>query len=87
LSAIHVTGFQYDDQNEAEMDMHDVKSWEVEEVRLSDNPRFRKNKRKHRKKQPYVMIGVTDAGRLLWIPIGPVDKTAGVWRPATAYTP
>ncbi|MGE0600317.1 MAG: hypothetical protein AB7J35_14295 [Dehalococcoidia bacterium] len=87
MAAININRFQYDEQNEAEMDEHDVKFWEVEEVRLSETWRLRKNKRKHRAKQPYIMIGFTEAGRLLWIPIQPVDKAEGVWRPATAFTP
>ena len=83
----YIARFEFDDFNSEEMAKHGVTEREVNQVLNGENPRIVRNKNEHAEKQPYVMIGLTDGGRKLYIPIGPVDSEPGLWRPATAWTP
>lgn len=76
-----IRDLQLDEANEAEMARHGVTPREVRQV-LLDDPRFFQNRRGHAATR--IMIGRTDGGRLLTVPIA---QTAlpGVWRPATAW--
>lgn len=84
---IRIQDFVFDEFNESEMERHGVRAEEVFEVLDSDTWQLKRNKGRHAESQPYVMIGTTKGGRLLYIPIQPVDLEAGLWRPATAFTP
>lgn len=84
--ALTIEAFEIDEYNEAEMAKHAVTPREVRQVLDGRNFTIRKNKRQH-PGQPYIMVGTTDGGRLLHIPIRALDEQPGVWRPATAFTP
>ena len=83
---ILVFDFEIDDFNAAEMAAHDVEPSEVYEV-LESNWKLKRNDGPGAALRPYILVGVTHAGRLLYIPIQPVSLKDGVWRPATAFTP
>ena len=87
---LRIDDFEFDEHNEAEMARHGVTPAEVFEV-LSRGPgaglaryQIRRNRKQHAENQPYVMIGATYGGRMLLIPIKPLDEL-GLWRPATAF--
>lgn len=79
-----VDDFQFDDHNIEEMTAHSVTVREALQVLRSDFQVFR-NKSPHSVSQPYVVVGWTLGGRLLAIPIQPIDEASGLWRPATAF--
>jgi len=58
---------------------HHVTGTEILEAH-ANNPKYFEN----RGRAPLAMIGVTDAGRVLAVPIEPT-KEYGVWRPVTAF--
>lgn len=71
----------FDGHNEAEMARHGVVSDEVEQLKwnrkvVSDNPRGEVGS--------VLMVGETDGGRLLTVPLAPTDDPT-TWRPATAF--
>ena len=84
---LRIDEFEIDEYNEDEMAKHSVTPREAREVLDSGDYRIHPNKKSHVDRQPYIMVGTTDGGRLLWIPIKPLDEQPGVWRPATAFTP
>lgn len=84
---IRVYDFEIDDFNAAEMAEHAVDPAEVYEVLDSGNWTLRRNGGSGAATQPYIMVGRTDAGRWLNIPIQPISERDGLWRPATAFTP
>jgi len=84
--APRVWDFQIDEFNEAEMAEHDVTPEEVWQV-LNSKWRVFRNHGPQADAQPYVLSGVTEGGRLLHIPIQPIEPENGLWRPATAFTP
>jgi hypothetical protein len=71
----------FDRHNRAEMARHGVTRWEVEEVPwnrriVTKNPRGEAGS--------ILLIGETDGGRLLTVPLAPTDDPT-TWRPATAF--
>lgn len=76
-----VTDLVFDEHNEAEMARHGVVRHDVEQVKWNRNLLLRN----HRGRPGSVLlIGETDGGRLLIVPLVPtVDPTT--WRPATAF--
>lgn len=84
---MRIEDFEFDDYNEDEMWRHGVTPREVLQVLDRGDYRIYRNKGIHADRQPYVMEGPTYGGRVLRIPIKPLDDTPGVWRPATAYEP
>lgn len=85
--ALRIVDFEIDEHNEREMAAHGVTPSEVFQVLLSGSWRLRKNHGAQAVQRPYIMIGLTDGGRLLYIPIQLIDEELGVWRPVTAFTP
>jgi len=70
-----------DKHNRAEMARHGVTRREVDEVPwnrhiVSENPRGERGS--------LLLIGETDGGRLLAVPLAPTDDPT-TWRPATAF--
>jgi hypothetical protein len=84
---ILVGDLEIDDYNAEEMAAHDVTPAEVYEVLESGKWNLKRNPRAATTGTPYIMVGVTHAGRLLYIPIQPISPKDGLWRPATAFTP
>jgi len=84
---MRIADFVIDEHNEKEMAAHGVTPEEVFEVLDSGTWRLHRNHGTQATLRPYIMVGVTNGGRLLCIPIQPVDADSGVWRPATAFTP
>lgn len=80
--AIDVDGLLFDDLNEAKFARHRVTVGEVQEV-YDNEPRFYRNGPGRR--ASHVMLGPTDSGTLLAVPIEEVGD--GVWRPVTAFKP
>jgi hypothetical protein len=70
-----------DAHNRAEMSRHGVVGEEVEEVPWNRNIVFR-----NPRGEPggLLLVGVTDGGRLLTVPLAPTDDPT-TWRPATAF--
>jgi uncharacterized DUF497 family protein len=71
----------FDEHNEAEMARHGVVADEVDQLKwnrkvISDNPRGEQGS--------VLLIGETDGGRLLTVPLAPTDDPT-TWRPATAF--
>ena len=71
----------FDEHNRAEMARHGVTRWEADEVPwnrhiVTKNPRG--------EARSVLLIGETDSGRLLTIPLAPTDDPT-TWRPATAF--
>jgi hypothetical protein len=73
--------FEFDDGNEEEMARHGVRPLEVLQV-LDLRPAFFRNKKKHA--ATLIMVGPTDGGRFLTVPIAPTP-VQGRWRPVTAW--
>lgn len=63
---------------------HIVSFSEILEV-FAGSPRFMENSSVPNRRAPVVMVGPTQAGRFLCVPIEPTGKW-GVWRPVTAFT-
>lgn len=76
-----VTDLIFDEHNEAEMARHGVVRYDVEQIRWNRNLVLR-NPRGGRRS--VLLIGETDGGRLLTVPLAPTDDPA-TWRPATAF--
>jgi len=81
VTRVVVAELIFDEHNEAEMARHGVVRWEVEQLRwnrkiTSDNPRGERGS--------VLLIGETDGGRLLTVPLAPTDDPT-TWRPATAF--
>jgi hypothetical protein len=71
----------FDGHNEREMARHGVVRFEVEQLTsnrktISDNPRGEIGS--------VLLIGETNGGRLLTVPLAPTDDPT-TWRPATAF--
>ncbi|HEX7292514.1 MAG TPA: hypothetical protein VF250_15450 [Conexibacter sp.] len=71
----------FDDHNEREMARHGVVRYEVEQIPgnryvVVPNPRGERGS--------ILLVGETDGGRLLTVPLAPTDDPAA-WRPATAF--
>lgn len=71
----------FDGHNEREMARHGVLSDEVEQL-MSNRNRVVRNPRGER--GSVLLIGETDGGRLLTVPLAPTDDPT-TWRPATAF--
>lgn len=76
-----VSDLIFDEHNEREMGRHGVVRFEVDGVvwnrhLVSDNPRGEQGS--------VMLIGETDGGRLLAVPLAPTDDPT-TWRPATAF--
>ncbi len=76
-----VSELLFDEHNRSEIARHGVIWWEVEEVPwnrhiVSANPRGERG--------GVLLIGETDGGRLLTVPLAPTDDPT-TWRPATAF--
>jgi hypothetical protein len=78
---VYVDELEIDEYNTVEMARHGVTPREVRQV-LNNAPRFFRNKRGHR--ATHIMIGPTDGGRMLTVPLTPTS-IRGEWRPATAF--
>ena len=78
---MYVDELEIDDYNTAEMARHRVSPRDVRQV-LNNAPRFFRNKKGRSATQ--VMIGPTDGGRMLTVPLTPTS-IRGMWRPATAF--
>lgn len=72
---------ELDEYNEAEMIRHGVLVREVEQVH-TNGFRLLRNAKQH--SATHLMVGKTNAGRWLTIPIAPTANP-GIWRPATAF--
>lgn len=71
----------FDEHNEAEMARHGVVADEVDQLKwnrrvVSGNPRGEAG--------GLLLIGETDGGRMLTVPLAPTDDPT-TWRPATAF--
>jgi len=71
----------FDDHNEREMARHGVVSDEVEQL-TSNRNRVLRNPRGET--GSILLVGETDGGRLLTVPLAPTDDPT-TWRPATAF--
>jgi uncharacterized DUF497 family protein len=76
-----VSDLIFDEHNEREMARHGVTADEVDELKwnrkvFSDNPRGEPGS--------MLLIGKTNGGRLLTVPLAPTDDPTA-WRPATAF--
>ncbi len=76
-----VSDLIFDEHNEREMARHGVVRYEVDRIIwnrhiISGNPRGEPGS--------VLLIGETDSGRLLSVPLGPTDDPT-TWRPATAF--
>lgn len=78
---IQIFDLEFDDWNETEIARHGVRAREIRQV-LDNVPIFVRNKKRH--PAPIVMIGPTDGGRMLTVPLGKTGRPE-VWRPATAW--
>lgn len=84
-SPIYIDDFEIDDDNERHMiERHGVYAEDLYEVLSNGAYEVVENEGPHQLSQPYALIGYTDAGRRLYIPIQPTIHE-GVWRPATAF--
>lgn len=82
---LYLYDFELDDENEHHMlETHGVYAEDLYEVLHSDQCRVVRNEGEHEEKRPYAIIGPTNHGRWLYIPIEPTGRP-GVWRPATAF--
>lgn len=71
----------FDEANIAEMARHGVAPWEVQQLvanrhLTAPNPRGEEGS--------ILLIGATDGGRVLTVPLAPTDDPT-IWRPATAF--
>jgi hypothetical protein len=71
----------FDDHNEREMARHGVVRWDVEQLTWNRCV-FHSNWRGE--PGSVLMIGETNGGRLLTVPLAPTDDPT-TWRPATAF--
>jgi hypothetical protein len=71
----------FDEYNEAEMARHGVVRWEVDQIAWNRRGFYENWRGEH---GSVLMIGETDAGRLLVVPLAPTDDPT-TWRPATAF--
>ena len=78
-----IRNLEFDDNNAAEMAAHGITREEVAEI-LRNRYALLRNAKRHRN-QPYIMVGQTDGGRWLAVPIGRSQLVAKFWRPATAF--
>src|SRR5438132_1274116 len=77
-----IRGLEFDEFNEAEMNRHHVTRDEVIEV-WQNLPIYLRNAKRHTAR--YIMVGHTNGGRWLAVPIRSIEEKPGVWRPATAF--
>jgi hypothetical protein len=78
-----IRDFEIDTYNLEEMAGHAVTEPEVRAI-LHNRYALLRNARRHTD-QPYIMVGRTDGGRWLAVPIGRSKRDPSKWRPATAY--
>ena len=71
----------FDEHNEREMARHGVVRFEVEQL-TSNRNRVLRNPRGET--GSVLLVGETDGGRLLTVPLAPTDDPT-TWRPATAF--
>ncbi|MGN6190395.1 MAG: hypothetical protein ACTHOE_16005 [Conexibacter sp.] len=71
----------FDEHNQREMSRHGVARFEVEQL-LSNRNRVLRNPRGET--GSILLVGETDGGRLLTVPLAPTDDPT-TWRPATAF--
>jgi len=71
----------FDEHNEREMARHGVVRYDVEQIQWNRNVVV-----PNRRGEPgsVLLIGETDGGRLLTVPLAPTDDPT-TWRPATAF--
>ncbi len=80
--ALRIYELQIDEWNKREYAAHGVSTDEVFQV-LDKGPVFLRNSKGHA--ATILMIGPTGGGRLLTIPLQPINEQEGLWRPATAF--
>jgi uncharacterized DUF497 family protein len=78
---IRIFDLELDEWNSDEAARHGVRDAEIRQV-LDNEPVFLPNKKGHQ--APLIMIGPTNGGRMLTVPLGPTAHDA-VWRPASAW--
>jgi hypothetical protein len=78
---VRVYELEFDDGNVDHMAPRGISERDVRQV-LDNEPVFLPNKRGHA--APIIMIGPTDGGRFLTVPLGRTG-VEGRWRPATAW--
>jgi len=78
---MRVLELEWDDRNEDEVARHRITPEEVEQV-MHNDPAFFKNKRG--RAASIVMIGPTNGGRCLFVPLART-RTSYLWRPVTAF--
>ena len=81
MSRLRVYDLLFDDENAAELGRHGVRAEEVLEI-LANGPILKRNRKGRR--GAYLMIGLTDGGSCVSIPIEPTHDPE-VWRPITAW--
>ncbi len=74
-------GFDWDEDNQDELWDHNIRPWEVEQV-FQNRPVWARNKKGRR--GDYLMVGKTDGGRKLTIPVKPNAATKKL-RPITGW--
>jgi uncharacterized DUF497 family protein len=76
-----VTDLIFDEHNEHEMARHGIVRYDVEQIKWNCNVVV-----PNRRGEPggVLLIGETDGGRLLTVPLAPTDDPT-TWRPATAF--
>ena len=78
---VAIFDLEFDEWNENEMARHGVTPREVLQV-LDNGPVFFRNKGRHAAQ--LLMVGPTDGGRMLTVPLAST-AIEGVWRPATTW--
>jgi uncharacterized DUF497 family protein len=77
---LYVESFVFDETNRPKLKIHGVTIREIYEV-LDDDPKPMRN---HSVGAPWILIGLTVAGRFLTLPLDSTGEE-GVWRPRTGY--
>lgn len=72
---------EWNEENEDELWDHDIRPWEVEQV-FQNRPVWARHKRG--RAGDYLMVGKSDGGRRLTIPVKPNEATKGL-RPITGW--
>jgi hypothetical protein len=76
-----VTDLIFDEHNEAEMARHGVVRYDVGQIKWNRNLVLRNPRGEA---GSVLLLGETDGGRLLTVPLAPTDEPT-TWRPATAF--
>ena len=81
MATHRIDSLEFDEYNEGEMAGHGVSVREVMQVHARG---FRVLRNAGHHEATHLMVGKTDGGRWLTIPIAPLAQP-GVWRPTTAF--